>query len=58
MLVHHLRRRPNFKTAMIQRLHGSYVIAGVRLRPPWISEGITPPPPMTLFSESWTLSAA
>ena len=29
MLVHHLRRRPNFKTTMIQRLHGSYVIAGV-----------------------------
>ena len=29
MLVHHLRRRPNFKTTMIQRLQGSYVMAGV-----------------------------
>ena len=29
MLVHHLRRRPNFKTTKIQRLHDSYVMSGV-----------------------------
>ena len=29
MLVHYLRRRSSFKTTMIQRLHGSNVMAGV-----------------------------
>ena len=47
MLVQHLRRRPNFKTTMIQRLHGSYVMAGVNASAHLVSVGGSsrPPPP-------------
>ena len=58
MLVQHLRRRPNFKTTMIQRLHGSYVIAGVNASAHLGSVGGINPPSMTLFIKSGTLSAA
>ena len=55
MLVVHLRRRPNFKTTMIQRLHDSYVMSEVNASAHWGGGGKLPSL-MTLFIENWTVS--